>query len=582
VTQRLGAERVVLRLARPYAGRLAAATALAAGTDLAGLALMATATWLLVTAAGQPPITALTVAIVAVRALAIGRGVSRYAERLAGHDAALRMLTDVRARIFASLAAPAGGRTRPRSGDALSRLVSDVDAVQDLVIRVVVPASAATAVGGLAVLGAVAVSPPAALALAAGLLTAVAALPVAATALARRHADLVAPLRGELAADAIDLTHGAADLAAFGATRAALGVAERRIAGSGAAVDAAGVLVTGLTAALVVAAALASDVDGVMVGVLAVGTLAAVESALALVGAARRWTEIRVPVRRVADLLRASPDSNDHPAGDRSPPQPATLALRGVCVRYRPGAALALDGVDLNVAPGSRIAVVGPSGAGKSTLASVLARAVVPDGGEATHGGAPLSAYPLNGWHRVVGGLHAEAHVFHATVRDNLLLGKADATEDDLATACAAAGLLDWVREQPDRWDTVVGEDGGRLSGGQRQRLALARALLAGPAVLVMDEPTEGLDPAAADRVLATAIAAAGAHRAVLLITHRLRGLTGFDQVLVLDAGRVVQRGTPADLRGAPGWFRDQCLIQEAAELGLAQVDAGPSGSREF
>jgi ATP-binding cassette subfamily C protein CydC len=592
VTQRLDAERVVLRLARPYAGRLAAATALAAGTDLAGLALMATATWLLVTAAGQPPITALTAAIVAVRALAIGRGVLRYSERLAGHDAALRMLTDVRARIFASLAAPAGGRTRLRSGDALSRLVSDVDGVQDLVIRVVVPASAATAVGGLAVLGAVAVSPPAALALAAGLLTAGAALPVAATALARRHADLVAPLRGELAADAIDLTHGAADLAAFGATRAALGVAERRIgrlaglerrlAASGAAVDAAGVLVTGLTAALVVAAALASDVDGVMVGVLAVGTLAAVESALALVGAARRWTEIRVPVRRVADLLRASPDSNDRPAGDRSPPEPATLALRGVCVRYRPGAALALDGVDLNIAPGSRIAVVGPSGAGKSTLASVLARAVVPDGGEATHGGAPLSAYPLNGWHRVVGGLHAEAHVFHATVRDNLLLGRADATEDDLASACAAAGLLDWVREQPDRWDTVVGEDGGRLSGGQRQRLALARALLAGPAVLLMDEPTEGLDPAAADRVLATAIAAAGAHRAVLLITHRLRGLTGFDQVLVLDAGRVVQRGTPADLRGAPGWFRDQCLIQEAAELGLAQVDAGPSGSREF
>jgi ATP-binding cassette subfamily C protein CydC len=589
VLNSLAAERTVLRLARPYAARLFAATALAAGTDLAGLGLMATATWLLITAAGQPPISALTISIVAVRTLAISRGVLRYGERLAGHDAVLRMLTDVRTHIFGTLvtAAPDANPHPARSGDTLSRLVSDVDAVQDLVIRVVVPGAAAIAVGGLAVVGAAAVTPAAALVLVAGLLVAGIALPAAVVVLARRHADAVAPLRGELAADAIDLTHGAADLAAFGATRRALDAAkgriarlarvERRLAATGAAVDGSGTLVAGLTAAAVVVVALRGDVSGVLVGVLAVATLAAVESALAVVAAARRWTEIRAAVRRVAELLTtatpaAGGDATANATADRRLPEQATLALRGVSVRYRAGGAPALDGVDLTIPPGRRIAVVGSSGAGKSTLAAALARGVRADEGELTYGGAAFSAYPLGGWHRAVGGLFADAHVFHASVRDNLLLGRADASEIDLDVACAAAGLLDWVREQPDGWDTIVGEDGGQLSGGQRQRLALARALLAAPAVLILDEPTEGLDPAAADRVLAGAVAAAGPDRAVVLITHRLHGLADFDEILVLDAGRVVQRGRPAGVREEPGWYRDQWLIQDAAERGYRRL----------
>jgi ATP-binding cassette subfamily C protein CydC len=128
------------------------------------------------------------------------------------------------------------------------------------------------------------------------------------------------------------------------------------------------------------------------------------------------------------------------------------------------------------------------------------------------------------------------------------------------------AGLLDWVREQPDGWDTVVGEDGGQLSGGQRQRLALARAVLLDPAVLVLDEPTEGLDPIAADRVLAAVVAAA--RGTVVLVTHRLRGLADFDHIVVLDSGRVVQQGRHAELVEAPGWYRDQWLAQQTAERG--------------
>jgi ATP-binding cassette subfamily C protein CydC len=251
---------------------------------------------------------------------------------------------------------------------------------------------------------------------------------------------------------------------------------------------------------------------------------------------------------------------------------PHDVRLTGVVVRYRAGAPAALDGLDLDLPAGRRVAVVGPSGAGKSTLAGVLTGLVTPDAGRVTLNGVELSAYRTEELPRAVGGLLAEAHVFHATVRENLLLGRGGADDDALAAAAGAAGLLDWVRAQPDRWDTVVGEDGGQLSGGQRQRLALARALLAAPGLLVLDEPTEGLDPAAADAVLASALAALPADHSVLLITHRLSGLAGLDEIVVLDAGRVVQRGRHDELAAAPGWYRDQWLLQTATERGYLSL----------
>jgi ATP-binding cassette subfamily C protein CydC len=510
----------------PQGWRLLWAGLLGAATEAAGLGLLATATWLLVTAAGQPPIAALTVAIVAVRGLAIGRGGLRYAERLAGHDAVLRIVTEVRARIFAALI----DRPLPRGADALSRMVSDVDAVQDLVVRVALPLAASGLIAVIAVVVTGVFAPAVGLVLCAGLLLTAVAFPLLGARLATRSAARLAPLRAAYAVCTVDLVHGAADLAAYGATAryeavgaaqaAELSTVERVLARRAFALDALSGIVTGLTAAAVLIVAKGQGVAAVWTAVLAVSTLALGELSLGMLAAARKAAEIRAPLRRVRELV----DAPAVPVPRR--PAAQAIVLREVSVAGR------LAGVSLEVRPGKRIVVIGPSGAGKSTLLGVIAGAIAPDSGTVTGTGAP---------YEVATGLLADAHLFHASVRDNLLLGKPNATDAELAAAAGVAGIGDFFSRYP---SDIVGEDGAELSGGQRQRLALARAVLAAPPVLLLDEPTEGLDPAQADSVLEAVLAHAG-RSAVVLVTHHLAelGRWGFDEVVVLEDGRVVPDG---------------------------------------
>lgn len=250
----------------------------------------------------------------------------------------------------------------------------------------------------------------------------------------------------------------------------------------------------------------------------------------------------------------------------QAPAAPFPMALRGLSARHASQRREALDGLDLTLDQGRRIAVVGPSGSGKTTLAQVLLRFLDADAGSYTLAG--VDAYALDGddVRRLVGLCAQDAHLFDSSVRENLLLARKDATEDDLRDALKRARLLDWADSLPDGLDTLVGEHGARLSGGQRQRLALARALLADFPVLVLDEPAEHLDLPTADALTADLLTATEG-RTTLLITHRLAGLEAVDEVVVLDEGRVVQRGTYAELAAVPGPFRGMAEREAEAEL---------------
>jgi ATP-binding cassette, subfamily C, bacterial CydC len=560
----------LLAMARPLRGRLLGAVAAGAAATGCGVALLAVSGFLLARASQHPAIIAISVAVVAVRALSIGRGVSRYLERLASHDVAFRVLAQVRVAIWRRLEALApAGLAVFRSGDLLARLISDVDATQDLFIRGITPVLAAALVGGGAVTVCLLILAPAAAVLAAGLLTAGIVVPLAGAAVARRAARAAAPARGRLAATVTDLLDGAADLQAFGAADAALARADAtdaeltRLEGRTAAASSLGAglmsAVTGLTVWGVLLLGVAATGTGVLsrvpLAVLTLTALAAFEAVTALPAAAVQLGQARVSAGRIA-AVTDTPDPVRDPGRPRVlPPGPFGLQLRDVTVRYRPGGLPALDGVSLDLPPGRRVALVGANGAGKSTVAAVLMRFCELSGGAALLDGHDLASYAADDVRSVIGGCPQDPHLFDATIRDNLRLARPDATDEELEVAAARARLLPWINSLPRGWDTPVGTHGAAVSGGERQRLALARAFLADPALLILDEPTAHLDPASRQALTADLLHATRG-RSVLFITHQADGLDQVDHIVVLDHGKILEQGIHQQLRHAGGHYQ--------------------------
>ncbi|WP_328770365.1 thiol reductant ABC exporter subunit CydD [Streptomyces sp. NBC_00286] len=574
----------VRAMAGPRRGRLALALVLGSLALGSAVGLMATSGWLISRASQQPPVLYLMVAVTATRAFGIGRAVFRYAERLVSHDAVLRMLADTRVAVYRRLErlAPAGLRTT-RRGDLLSRLVADVDALQDYWLRWLLPASAAVVVSAASVGFTAWLLPEAGAALALGLLAAGAGVPLVTGAVARRAERRLAPARGVLATRVADLLTGTAELTVAGALPARTAEARRadaaltRIASRTATATALGdgliALVSGLTVAataLVGAQAVADGrLSGVLMAVVVLTPLAAFEAVLSLPLAVQYRQRVRKSAERVYEVLDA-PDPVREPERPReAPASPFPLVLQELSARHHGQDRDALAGLDLTLAQGQRIAVVGQSGSGKTTLAQVLLRLLDAGAGTYTLGG--MDAYDLGGddVRRLVGLCAQDAHLFDSSVRENLLLARKDATEEDLRDALGRARLLDWADGLPEGLDTLIGEHGARLSGGQRQRLALARALLADFPVLVLDEPAEHLDLPTADALTADLLAATEGST-TLLITHRLAGLEAVDEVIVLADGRVVQRGPYEELAAVDGPLREMREREEASELLVA------------
>ncbi len=543
--------------------------------------LMATSGYLISRASEQPPVLYLMMAVTATRAFGIGRAVFRYAERLVSHDAVLRMLADTRVAVYRRLErlAPAGLR-RSRRGDLLSRLVADVDALQDYWLRWLLPAASAVVVSAASVGFTAWLLPEAGVVLVVGLLAAGVGVPLVTGAVARRAERRLAPARGLLATRVTDLLTGTAELTVAGALPARGAQARRadgtltRIASRAATATALGdgltALISGLTvtgAALVGIQAVADGrLAGVAMAVVVLTPLAAFEAVLGLPLAVQYRQRVHRSAERVYEVLDASEPVREPETPRQAPASPFPVVLKGLAARHAGQDRDALAGLDLTLAEGRRIAVVGPSGSGKTTLAQVLLRFLDADAGSYTLAGVDAYALAGDDVRRLVGLCAQDAHLFDSSVRENLLLARKDATEDELRDVLGRARLLEWADSLPDGLDTLVGEHGARLSGGQRQRLALARALLADFPVLVLDEPAEHLDLPTADALTGDLLAATEG-RTTLLITHRLAGLEAVDEVIVLSEGRVAQRGTYPELAAVPGPLRAMAEREAAAEL---------------
>ncbi|PJJ56392.1 ATP-binding cassette subfamily C protein CydC [Mumia flava] len=536
-------------MSRTARGRLAGGTVLGVLASLASIGLLLTSGWLISRAAQHPPVLYLMVAIVAVRAFGIARAALRYAERLATHDGALRVGTDLRVAVYRRLERLAPSTLAAgRRGDRVARIVGDVDAVGDLLVRVFVP-RIVTAVSAGVVVGLVLVILPAGGVLLGACVVLGWLLAETGVRFGGRTASAATTgLRGVLAAEVAESVRAAREIAAYGASAtyagriasasSGLAHAERRTAF----LDGAGTLAIrfAMTLALVgiaslgVAAVAAGDLDPVLLAVVVLAPLALLEPLEAVPGIVAQEQRSTLSRRRLLELSAQRDEALRDPQDPVAPRSSVALHVRDLRLGWGEAPDL-VAGFDLDLDEGATVLVTGPSGAGKSTLAAALLRLAAPRGGSITIGGVETSTMTGADVRARIGLLRQDEHVFDTSVRENLRIADPDADDERLLIALRGAGLGPLLDRLPDGLETEVGENGRRLSGGERQRLGLARLLLADHRVLVLDEPTEHLDPSAADRLVDDLLALAPA-RSLLVLSHDPRFLARGLERVRLDA----------------------------------------------
>ncbi len=543
------------------------------------IGLLGSSAWIIATAALQPSIADLQVAIVGVRFFGISRGVFRYLERLVSHQVTFRLLAELRVWFYSAIEPLAPKRLAgQRSGDLLSRIVADIAALEQFFVRVVSPPLTALLTSALAILIVGLHHPTLIWPLLLFFVLTGLATPVIVQALAHPVSTQLAEGRAALSAALVDGVQGAADLLACKAEGAYLGrvreLSEQlgRVQAKAAAIaalnTALGVLFSWLAVAAVLKAAIplvtAGMLSGVSLAVLALVALAGFEGVLPLPQAAQALRTSLAAARRLFELVREPshdlPAVTDHPAASRHLPEDTAsrsfqpdlatapaIRTEHLTMFYTPDDPPALADVSFAVPAGGRVAVVGSSGAGKSSLAAVLLRLWDYQGGRVWLHDRELQTLSPEWVRRQIAAVTQHTHLFNMTIRDNLLLARPEATQAELEQAARLAQIHDFISSLPDGYDTWIGEQGLQLSGGERQRLAIARALLKDAPALILDEPTANLDPTTAHALL-NALAAHTAGKTTILITHRLEHLRGDDQVLFLDRGRLVATGSHADL----------------------------------
>jgi ATP-binding cassette, subfamily C, bacterial CydC len=543
---------------------MAGGAALALLAALAAIGLMVVAGWFIaamaLAGASGAAINYYTPAA-AIRAFAILRTGGRYGERLATHEATLRALAGLRSWLFRRLIPLAPARLAAlRSGELFARLRADIDAMEHFYLAVLVPAAVALVSLALALLICLLVLPAAASVLLLGALAAGLLLPYWMQRRAAEDASQAvrdgAALRGML----LDAIRGHAELLAWGVVAAHTA----RIDSLAASLDARRTRIERLQAVTGGSAGLLAQLT--LLGVLALGlaavhraalappllvmlsllTLASFETIAPLSEALAQWRATVVSAGRVFELADASPAFVEPQVSPPLPPAPV-IEFQRARLRYAEDAPWALDGVDLVLAAGARVALVGASGAGKSSLLAALLKFYPLQQGRVCFGGQSVDALQGDALRRRIAVIAQQTVLFNLSLRDNLLLGAPEADAARIERAVRMAQLEPFVASLPEGYDTVLGEAGARVSGGEARRIAVARALLKDAPVLVLDEPTEGLDARTA-RDLYAALDAAARNRTLLLITHRLSGLARLvDEVAVMDAGRVIARESVKD-----------------------------------
>ncbi|GCE03395.1 thiol reductant ABC exporter subunit CydC [Dictyobacter aurantiacus] len=579
----------LLRQVKPLSGWMLLAICAGLATIICGIGLMTLSAYLISVAAQHPSLSALAVTMLGVRIFGVVRGVVRYIERLISHDLTFRLLARFRVWFYRALEPLVPARllstegslstTNYTSGDLLSRLVADVEMLQEFYVRVISPPVIALIIGAgmYFILGAYNVR--FALVLLAFMLLGGLIIPMALYWMSRKLGQRLIMARAALNTSLVDSIQGVADLLIFDRQHEQLQRTLQlnrqliRYQALQAAIDG---LREGLDimlsdgcawAMLIVAIPLVrtGQLNGIYLALIILAALSSFEAIRPLANAAQQLGNSLAAARRLFMVV-------DEPPPVRDPEAPAPtldhydIQVRHLSFRYQAQEADVIKDLDFQVEQGHCLAIVGPSGAGKSTLANLLVRFWEYERGSIRLGGHELHEFQQQDIHRYIGVVEQHPHLFNGTIRENLLLGCPDATQEQIEHAARQAMLHDFIQELPDGYETRIGEQGVKLSGGERQRLTIARVILKDAPVLILDEATAHLDTVSEQSIL-EALRTFMRGRTTIIITHRLVGLEYADEILVMRAGRIIERGLHHELLQIEGlywhlWTQQQQVLQ--------------------
>lgn len=501
-----------------------------------------------------------------VRGAAIIRTAGRYFERLVSHDATFRVLEHLRVFAFSKLLplSPAG-LARFRQGELLNRLVADVDTLDHLYLRVISPLVGALVVIGVVTLGLSWLDVTLALTLGGIMLGTLLILPPLFYRAGKPTGEALTHYRASYRQQLTAWLQGQAELTLFGASdryrdemeisELAWHEAQRRQAGLTALSQAVMLLISGVAVVLMLWMAAGgvggNDAPGALIALFVFCALAAFEALAPVTGAFQHLGHVIASARRVTQVVEQQPDVT-FPDASQGAPERVALALNDVAFRYPGQTEPALRGITLDMGEGEHIALLGRTGCGKSTLLQLLTRAWDVSTGAITLNGERIETFSEAALRAAMSVVPQRVHLFSATLRDNLLLAAPEARDEALRAALERVGLEKLL--EGSGLNAWLGEGGRQLSGGELRRLAIARALLHNAPLLLLDEPTEGLD-AETEKQILDLLAEVAKEKTLLMVTHRLQGLTRFDRIIVMDNGEIIEQGKHAELMASKGRY---------------------------
>ncbi|MCF8383516.1 MAG: thiol reductant ABC exporter subunit CydC [Chlorobium sp.] len=563
-------------LVKPYFWWMALVAFIGFATTGSGIGLLMTSGYIIAKAALQPPMSALHLGIAGVRFFGLARGMLRYAERLLSHDTTFRILTKLRLWFYDAIEPLAPARLMHfRSGDLLQRVVDDIQSLENIYTRVLAPPLTALFVSALMwfLLGTYSLG--ASLLILFFHLLAGIGVPLLAMRLSRGVSVGIMKEKTAQQLLALDLFQGIGELQIYGKLPEhleAMRTAEEtklRLQRKNALIDGlheslTGLLMNGAVVAILwalVPAISTPGMNGISLTIVTLAVMASFEPFLPLPASLKHLEADTHAGERLFEILDAKPETTTPAAPLPFPKEPAIRA-ENLSFSYPGSTAKTLDGISFAALPGEHIAIVGPSGAGKSTITALLMRFWNTPEGSLTIGGADIERFDPEELRRNMALVSQRTYLFARTIRENLLLARPEATDQELKKALTAAGLGHFSSKL-DEWS---GQHGMKLSGGERQRIAIARMVLQNAPVMILDEATANLDGVTEKEVTET-LATLGKGKTMITITHRLKAMDQYDAIVVLDKGKIAEQGRHEELMQGKGLYRRMWELQHTTEL---------------